>query len=304
MRNLLVFALITPFALIGCNSSDSGSSGSGGGGGSFSKSPTLQISTGSRAMVDEYVFGGIFGLEAGYSEFLFGDWSDFSVSFGQNASRLMERSLLSSRSINQTVTESCDSGSEVYKVTATGITESGDISTNGNFTLEIVSNNCRDEWWDDEYDITNGTMRYTISWTGYNAINQTFSSLNFTMRAINSSFYEYVDGELYSFEEADGEMSSSINGTTYANTLDVFLSSSDLNGEAIRLQTSTAISGSTDNEYPSSGQWIVRGAGNTSAQYSIVPNGVEVSVNSGQAELLTWEYIDDNYGHGGWSDWD
>ncbi|MCH8532591.1 MAG: hypothetical protein LAT65_17200 [Saccharospirillum sp.] len=302
MKNLLILTLATPFVLMGCNSS-SDSGGGGGGGGSFNKTPSLQISNANRAMVDEFAIEGVIGLEGGYADLLFDDLDDFSIDINKHAARLMERRSFSARNFNESETYDCDSGTEVYKVTGTGISEEGDISPSGNVTFEITSNNCREEWWEGEYDISNGTIRFTLSWTGYNDVTDTFSSLNFSIKAINSSLYEYIDDELDYFEEFDGEMVSSLSGTNYTNTLDIFFRGSDLGGEGVAAETLTAITGSTDNDHPTAGQWIVRGGGGTTAQYTIEPDGIEVSVNGGQAELITWAEIDANYGSDGWDDW-
>lgn len=302
MKNLLILALAAPLALVGCNSSDSSS---GGGGGSFSKTPTLEISAENRAMIDEFAIEGVIGLETGYTEFLFDDWGDFSVNISKATARLMERQpVIAGRNINESYKYDCDSGSEEFKVTGSGINDEGEISSSGNITIEMISRNCREEWWEDEYDITNGTLRFTISWSGYNSATESFSSLEFAIRAINSSYYEYFQGELDYFEEFDGEIKSTLSGSNYSNTMDVFFRGSELDGKGIKAETLTAITGSIDNDHPSAGQWIIRGGGGTTARYTVVANGIEVSVNDGQAELLTWEYIDDNYGYGGWDDWD
>lgn len=303
MKNLLILAIATPFVLMGCNSSDGGGSGSGGGG-SFSKTATLQISSENREVVDEFAIGGIVGFESGYADLLFDDSETFSVDISKHTARLMERQTVSARNINMNETYDCDSGTEEYSTTATGFTEEGDISASGNLTFSIKSNNCREEWWDEgDYDISNGTVQFTISWTGYNDVDDSFSSLDFAIKATNSSFYEYLDGELYYFEEFDGEMKSSLSGTNYTNTMDIFFRGSDLDGEGVTVETLSAITGSTDDSHPSAGQWIVRGGGGTTAKYTIVSNGIEVSVNDGQADLVTWEYIDANYGSDDWDDW-
>lgn len=298
MKNLLFLAMAAPFVLMGCNSSSSG----GGGGGSFSKTPSLQISNANRAMVDEIAIGGVVGLESGYADLLFDDWGDFSIDISKHASRLIDRQLALGRSINESYKYDCDSGSEEFKVTGTGISEEGSISASGNLTFEMKANNCVEEW-GSYRDVSNGTVRFTLSWTGYNDASETFSSLNFTVRAINSSFYEYFDGELEYFEEFDGELSSTLSGANYTNTLDMFFRGSELDGEGVTVETLSSITGSIEDERPTAGQWIVRGGGGTTARYTIVPNGIEVSVNEGQAELITWAEIDANYGSGGWNDW-
>lgn len=299
MKNLLILALAAPLALVGCNSSDNG----GGGGGSFNKTPSLQISNENREVIDEFAIGGVVGLESGYADFLFDDdWGDFSVNISKHAARLMDRQPISGRNISESFKYDCDTGSEEFSVTGSGISEEGDISANGNLTIEMKSNNCVEEF-GGYRDVSNGTMRFTISWTGYNDGSNTFSSLNFTIRAINSSWYEYFDGDLEYFEEFDGELSSSLSGVNYTNTLDMFFRGTDLDGEGVKVETLTNITGSIEDERPTAGQWIVRGGGGTTARYTIVPNGIEVSVNDGQAELITWAEIDANYGSDGWDDW-
>lgn len=301
MRNILILALTAPIALMGCNPSDGG--GGSGGGGSFSKTPSFEITSDNRAMVDEFALEAVVGVESAYSEFLFDEWDDFSVNISKQAARLLERQSVSGRSINESETYDCDSGTASFSVTASGISDEGDISASGNIAIEIKANNCREEWWGDEYDITNGTMLFTISWSGYNDATETFSNLDFSIKMTNYSFYEYEGDDLIYFEEVDGELTSSLSGTNYSNSLDVFFRGTELDGKGVKAETLSAITGSTDDERPTAGEWIIRGGGGTTARYTIVANGIEVRLNDGQPELLTWEYIDENYSSDGWDDW-
>ena len=101
----------------------------------------------------------------------------------QQISKIQQRNLLANlpSGIKESWTEDCDSGSETWSI---------DFNENtGNGTLKATYKNCKYEYWDDEWDLTNGSISIRISQSsGKTTIKIEFSNFEAT---------DFWDGETY-----------------------------------------------------------------------------------------------------------
>ncbi|EAR07359.1 hypothetical protein [Reinekea blandensis] len=179
---------------------------------------------------------------------------------------------------SQSVTLDCSpSGTMTLSATVPdSYANTGDLPTSGQMSVSTTFNNCDDGW-----EVTDGGMSVSMSWSGYNESNDTYNSL--TVGIDFDDFKVTADGET---SKIDGGLDISTGSTSQSVSWDLY---SQFNGQTLRTSTPQAISIGLNDTYPSAGVIRVEGADDTFAEAKIVPNGYEVTVNGGQATLYTWD---------------
>lgn len=265
--------------LMGCNS-DSGGSGSGELNVTL-KSPTFAIDAESRSAVDTAVSDAALSTSAS-------EYADINLS--RSSSRSLTESGLSAR-ISESGSLACDSGSFSYSINGDGVNDDGSFSTNGDVSISLTANNCRSDYGNGWYDLENGEASISLNWSGYNGYD-TFDSLTAMVLFDDFSYEEYDDIGLINYEEIDGGVKASISGNESSVEIALSTSSSDLNNQIITIETTTPLKQRLSDYYPYQGVVRVNGGNGTSVVYTVVSEGVEVSLNGGQPELVTWSEIE------------
>lgn len=267
--------------LMGCNS-DSGGSGSGELNVSL-KSPTYVINAESRGEIDTIVGDSALSVSAT-------DFSDVSLSRSNARSVTGMKSGISSR-ISESGSSACESSGTVsYSVNGSGINDDGSLKSSGSASISLTSNNCTYDV-GSGYEVENGGMSISLSWSGYNG-NDTFNSIAATVLFDELSYEEYGSGGglIYS-DSVDGGIKASIANNESSVQIALSLSSSDINNQVITIETTTTVKQRVSDFYPYQGVVEVKGGNGTSIVYTVVANGVEVSLNGGQPELVAWDEI-------------
>lgn len=280
MKYWLIPVCAASITLLGCNSEGGGSGGSGELNVSL-KTPTFVIDAENRSTVDGMVADSALSATA----------SDFAAF---DSSRSLERSVFRSASgIELRNTESasfdCDGGgSYTISVSGSGISDD-ELSASGNATIKLIANNCITSFgtWE---DVEDGTTELSMTWSGYDGFDS-FDSLSVSVRFDEVTYQEYEDGVLYYSESIDGAISASISGNESRVQIALSGTSSDLNNQTITMETTTPIKQRLSDDYPYQGVVEVKGGGGTSVVYTVVANGVEISLNGGQPALVTWNEI-------------
>ncbi len=267
--------------LMGCNS-DSGGSGSGELNVSL-KSPTYLISAESRGEIDTIVADSALSVSAS-------DFSDVSLSRSNARSVAGMKSGISSR-ISESGSSDCESSGTVsYSVNGNGINDDGSFKSSGSASISLTSNNCTYDF-GSGYEVENGGISISLSWSGYNG-NDSFNSIAATVLFDELSYEEYgIDDELIYSDNVDGGIKASLANNESSVQIALSLSSSDINNQVITIETTTTVKQRSSDLYPYQGVVEVKGGNGTSIVYTVVANGVEVSLNGGQPELVTWNEI-------------
>lgn len=274
-------ALFATLVLAGCNSSDSGN----GGGGSSSislKSPTFIITDSNRDTVDSVAYNYAGNVDA--TDQLDETTSRALSLGGDQISRVLQPREVAAR-FNESETEACfDSGSVTYSASGSGINENtGDMQSSGSMTVSIDFKQCKST-----YSLEDGLISISMSWSGYDG-SESFDSLSLDMTFNNyTSKSYYSDGSLDSSESIHGSMDMSLNNDETSASLGLSISSSEIDNKVINIETTSPIKQRSSDYYPYTGTMVVSGGDNTKVTYTVVSNGVEVSLNGGQAELITW----------------
>jgi hypothetical protein len=106
------------------------------------------------------------------------------------------------------------------------------------------------------------------------------------------SFDDYSEKTSDESSIVDGKMQSSISETETNLSWDYYVQSSLLNNQTVHTYTTTPITLTQADTYPSAGAWRIEGSENTYMIATVVANGIEVSANGGQAELITWSELE------------
>jgi len=276
-------AFIATLALVGCNSSESGSS-------SISlKSPTFIITESNRDDVDSVAYNYAGNVDA--SDQL-NDTTSRALSLGgDQISRALQPREIAAR-YNESQTESCfESGSVTYSVSGSGINENtGDMQSSGSMKVSIDFRQCKST-----YSLYDGLISMSMTWSGYNGYDSFDSlSLNLTFNDYISKSY-YGDGSLDSSELIHGYMDMSLNNDVTSASLGLSITSSEIDNKVINIETTSPIKQRSSDDYPYTGAMVVSGGDSTKVSYTVVSNGVEVSLNGGQAELITWSDMSYSY---------
>ncbi len=278
---LVVLAAAT---LVGCNSSDDK-----GGSGSISlKSPTFNITESNRDSVDSITYN--YAGEANATNML------PDVGRSLPAPKILARTGFQPRDIaarfNETETINCSSGSITINVSGSGIDENtGDMSSSGSLKMTFDVADCSESTYDGSFS-EDGVIGISMSWAGYDGYDSFDSlSLSFTFNEYVSTSFDGNGSEI-ARELVHGSMSASLSNDETSMSMGLSLSSSEIDNKIINIETSSAIKQRNSDYYPYTGTLIVSGGNDTKVTYTIVANGVEVSLNGGQAELISWSEMD------------
>jgi hypothetical protein len=257
LKTITIISLITSSAFIlGCQPDSS------------SKEPTFIIDASSA----EELAGMTYSLTDNIA-------TDFSSIRSLSAQNSNTRDLYNRAS--ESLTYNCDtSGSMTLSVTVPdSVVSTEEMPENGSISVTSTFNNCI------EYGETNnGSFAINMSWSGYDGTD--FTSLTST---IDFSDYEYSDSE--ETTEIDGDITAIIASDEISVRWDMTMSSSEIGGSRIHTYTTTDVTSGLSDINPSAGVWRVDGGEDTYFQGTVVPNGIEVVVNGGQAELILWSEL-------------
>lgn len=280
MKYWLIPVCAASITLLGCNSEGGGSGGSGELNVSL-KTPTFVIDSENRGTVDGMVTDMTLSETA----------TDFA---GLDSTRSLDRSAFRSTgdiSLRNTesISEACsDGGNYTLSFNGSGITEEG-MSASGNATISIISNNCTAINGDTK-EVEDGTTKLEMTWSGYDGF-ESFDSLTVTVRFDDVTYQEYFSDVLEYSDIIDGAVSASITGNESRVQIALSGTSSELNNQTITMETTTPIKQRLSDMYPYQGVVEVKGGGGTSVVYTVVANGVEISLNGGQPVLVLWSDI-------------
>ncbi|MEJ2043797.1 MAG: hypothetical protein P8X74_11010 [Reinekea sp.] len=119
---------------------------------------------------------------------------------------------------------------------------------------------------------------------------------DFTMSGVDSIVSNYSFNNLSAEDgehsvKMDGDMSVSINSEVITSSWDYYIQSSELNNQTVHSYTTTAFTLNTGDTYPTAGTWRIEGSEGTYIEATVIPNGVEVSVNGAQGEVIEWSQM-------------
>lgn len=282
MKYWLIPVCAASITLLGCNSEGGGSGGSGELNVSL-KTPTYVIDAENRGTID--------GMVTDMT--LSGTAADFA---DLNSTRSLDRSRSAFRSTGdisfrntESVSDVCsDGGDYTLSFNGSGITDEG-MSASGNATISIINNNCTFISGETK-QVEDGTTELKMSWSGYDGFDS-FDSLTVSVRFDDVTYQEYVSGVLEYSDIIDGAVSASITGNESRVQIALSGTSSELNNQTITMETTTPIKQRLSDMYPYQGVIEVRGGSGTSVVYTVVANGVEISLNGGQPVLVLWSEI-------------
>lgn len=283
MKRLILAAAMVPAILVGCNdSSNGGSSGNDSLG-----TPSFVINSSNRAQVDQVA--GSTAMESSTQTYISGDGSR-SLLTGSSfvAGKIRE---ISSRT-EATGEISCASGSGSMEGSVTGVGENGEAEANGSMSVVLTYDNCTQDSSSGDNTTHDGKQGLDIEWTGYNDSTGQFESLSVTASFENYYNKTVVGGAVESESTVDGSLTLSANKTEYRASFSLAMSSPEIDDKVIMMETTADIVRGVSDTYPTSGEIVVTGGEDTKAVYSVVANGVEVSLNGGQKELVSWSEIE------------
>jgi hypothetical protein len=137
-----------------------------------------------------------------------------------------------------------------------------------------------------------GEMSASLNWTGYVDGNPgQFDTFNMAYDVDEFSFVLDINGEKSSFE-IDFEASLSFDDPTASYSYSGSFEIEEAGDGFVDVRTINPIVMNINNTRPTSGKVIMEGGGGTSITYTVVANGIEVSVNGGQSALYEWDDID------------
>lgn len=284
MNKYLALALATPLALTAC------SPDSGGGDGDSSASGDLVIDSTNREVI----------INQSLSQFATTDelltnpadgFSDFLITGDDSSSRTADPRAIIAR-IQETI--ACDTGSA--SVTAnTADVDSEPLPASGSASFEAIYYSCTFESSDENFSFLmtiDGEMSASLNWTGYVDGNPgQFDTFNMAYDVDEFSFVLDINGEKSSFE-IDFEASLSFDDPTASYSYSGSFEIEEAGDGFVDVRTINPIVMNINNTRPTSGKVIMEGGGGTSITYTVVANGIEVSVNGGQSALYEWDDID------------
>jgi hypothetical protein len=283
MKKYLALALATPLIFTACSpSSEKGSDGG-------SKTPSnLQIN----ATNSEVIIRASLSEFATTDEFLSNPAESFTglIITGDDSSTKMADPRAIVARIQETI--ACDTGSA--SVTAnTADVDTAPLPASGNSSFEANYNNCTFISNAEGFNFSmaiNGRISASFVWTGYTAPD-TFDTFDISYDVDKFSLAIDVNGNKNSFE-IDFNTSLSFDDPNASYSFAGSFEIDEAGGGFVDVQTVNPILMDINNTRPSSGKVVMNGAGNSSISYTVVANGIEVSVNGGQAKLHTWADID------------
>lgn len=86
----------------------------------------------------------------------------------------------------------------------------------------------------------------------------------------------------------DGDIGLSIGLSETAVHWDYYVQSSALDNQTVHSYSTTSLTSNSGDQYPTSGAWKVDGAESTYLTAEVVANGIEISVNGNQKQLISW----------------
>lgn len=288
MKKYLALALATPFVFAAC-SPDKGSSASNSGGGSNTPSD-LTISSANSAVIinrglsefattDDFLSNPIDGL-SGF--LLTGFDSDNEKSFSRTIATRMQEAV------------NCDSGSATVTSNFTDVETSPPPAT-GNSSFEANYNNCTFSSSGEGFSFLmkiDGKMSASLGWTGYDSIEGSFDTFDLAYDIDQFTFDMDINGTSMSFE-MDFSTTLAFNDPNASYSFTGSFAIDEAGEGFIDVQTLNPIVMNINNAHPTSGKVVMNGGGNTSISYTVVTNGISVSVNGGAADLYTWDEIDE-----------
>lgn len=272
MKTGHTLALVSLALLAGCDSD------------SIDQTPgnLLNITADNRARVDTSVLNVTSNFEFAYEQFLEGGF----------------KSTIEGADGTGSFIEDCVQGTEQTTLAGEGFDQdTGELSANGRIEWTAALHNCRIEFsgnWQGWYGISYGNADISLEWSGFDNATEQFDSLTFEARSNRRGYEEFTpEDNIDYFWEYHGVQKSTTDDSQYSNHFDLVYRSSHLNYKGIVIKTITPVTGSTDNDFPSAGELLVSGDGDSQVRYTVVPNGIEVQLNNEQATLLTWEDLED-----------
>lgn len=263
---------LAAIALVGCKEESSSSSNSGISIGNVALlSPTYEIKA-----QDQSKMAAIIGIATDSFDSGMGE-SDFRSFEGQSGSQGLRS--LSSRA-TETISLTCNGGGSGSMTASTNDVNGDELKENGTMTMNITYNNCSEYEWSPEL---NGSTSIEMSWRGYS--NNDFESLTFSMTFNN--FTSTVTGNSNTSEVSmvDGVIKMQMTSSNVAMAWALSVSGPETNQQIVTTRTTENLSLNYDNS-AASGAWIVNGANGSKAEVTVVPNGLEVSINGGQAVIV------------------
>lgn len=287
MKRLILTAAIVPAVLVGCN--DSGNGGSSGN--NSLGAPSFVINSSNRAQVDQVA--GSTAAESSTQTYIGSDGGrSLLTSSSLVAGQIRE---ISARS-EGTGEISCTSGSGSAEGSVTGVGENGETEANGSMSVVLKYDNCTQERSSGDSVTHDGKQGLDIEWAGYSESTGQFESLSVTATLENYYNKTVVDGAVESESTVDGNLTLSATQTEYRASFALAMSSPEIDGKVIAMETTADIVRGVADTYPTSGEIVVTGGEDTKAVYTIVANGIEVSLNGEQAELIAWSEIEADSG--------
>ncbi|GGX52789.1 hypothetical protein [Saccharospirillum salsuginis] len=167
-----------------------------------------------------------------------------------------------------------------------------DTSTNafqasGQSSLGVIYEACNMRLSSDNYILFDGVLSYQMTWDGYSTAEDSVDNLLMTHRFDSVSFTN-VNGDETEDSFIAGWTETKLDPLKTVQTMSLIVSESSLDDQYVKLETTTDIVYNHGDGYPSTGAVSVTGGNDTHAEYTIVANGVEVSVNGAQPVLVTW----------------
>lgn len=275
------FATILPLALVAC----SPESDSNGDGDDENNSSQLVIDSENKDLLVNQALSD-FAVQDSFDD-PFTEFSDLLIDGGDTGSR----SSISAR-LQESV--NCDSGSASVTANTSDI-DTQPFPPNGNASFDASYNNCNFSESGQGYTFSmtiDGSMAASLDWTGYDSGSKDFDTYNMVIDIDDFSFVMNSNGQEFSFEmdfDASFALDNSIATYSYSGSFGI----DDAGNGKVSIETLTPfVVDTSSSSYPTSGEALMNGGNGTSIRYTVVSNGIEVSVNGGQAELYEWSEIE------------
>ena len=223
--------------------------------------------------------------------------SDSDFRSTQNNTRSINPRALSSR-ISERSSLECETGSGSVNASSNDIDElTQEMSVDGTITMDITFNNCFESYYDYDYSLgyfdllLNGSTQVELKWQGYDANSGEFDTVFFSLK-----FNDYTSTKIYQSDDStevtlvDGIVKTKVTSDKQTMAWALSLAGPETNGLIVTTRTTENLTFSTTDQ-AISGAWEVKGANGTKAEVTVVANGFEVSINGGQAELISWSEL-------------
>lgn len=275
-----LLSLCLPFALIACSPDD--------GEGGDSSSDPLVIDESNKSMLIDTALGNFSG-EGSYDD-PFSGFSGLLIDDPTGSSSGQSRSL--SERASETV--NCHSGSA--SVTTSGFdVGSGTPPADGSASFSANYNDCNFSESNETYSFSmtiDGSISADLQWTGYDSGTDSFDSYSMSMNIDDFSFVMNSNGDEVSFAmDFESSVSKPAGSNTVTYSYDGTFGVPPEGYVEIDTITPITVDLSLPEPKPISGEVVFRGDNNTSIRYTVVSNGIEVSVNEGPGEVKEWDEI-------------